>query len=152
MIAMPATPEHLPTAGARSPAAQDSASRAAERERLRLLRAERLARLRNEEASTSCFDALAAPAAVLHFHRSSVPVIAPKPDPAPAPEPACDLDRLPGVGPDLVWALTKAGLSRRADIARLEADDLAVRLGAIGRLAPVEAWIADARAAAAEAG
>lgn len=48
MIAMPATPEPLPTAGTRSPAAQDSTSRAVERERMRLLRAERLARLLNE--------------------------------------------------------------------------------------------------------
>jgi len=87
-------------------------------------------------------------AAVLHFHRPATFVADPTSVAAPAPAaPVCDLDLLPGMGPDLVWALTRAGVTRRADLAKLEAGDLAARLGAIGRLAPVVAWIVAARAA-----
>jgi predicted flap endonuclease-1-like 5' DNA nuclease len=70
---------------------------------------------------------------------------------APAPAPACDLDRLPGAGPGLVLALRRAGLPRLADVAGLAPQELAVRLGPIGRLIPAETWIAAARAAAAPA-
>jgi predicted flap endonuclease-1-like 5' DNA nuclease len=76
----------------------------------------------------------AGPAAVLHFQR-----------PAPAPE--RDLDRLPGAGPGLVRALERAGLRRLADIAPLAPEELAARLGPIGRLVPAQAWIDTARAA-----
>jgi predicted flap endonuclease-1-like 5' DNA nuclease len=76
----------------------------------------------------------AGPAAVLHFQR-----------PAPAPE--RDLDRLPGAGPGLVRALERAGLRRLADIAPLAPEELAARLGPIGRLVPAQAWIDAARAA-----
>jgi predicted flap endonuclease-1-like 5' DNA nuclease len=59
---------------------------------------------------------------------------------------ASELDGLPGVGPGLAWALARAGLVRRADLAALEAAELAARLGPLGRLVPAEAWIAAARA------
>ena len=67
---------------------------------------------------------------------------------APAPAPACDLDRLPGAGPGLVLALRRAGLARLADVAAVAPEELAARLGPIGRLIPAERWIAAARAAA----
>ena len=63
---------------------------------------------------------------------------------APAPAPACDLDRLPGVGPGLVLALRCAGLPRLADVAGLAPQELAVRLGPIGRLAAAHAAAAPA--------
>ena len=78
------------------------------------------------------------PAAVLHFQRPEAPR-------RPAPR---DLDRLPGAGPGLVGALERAGLARLADIAPLAPEELAARLGPIGRLVPAEAWIAAAREAA----
>jgi predicted flap endonuclease-1-like 5' DNA nuclease len=143
------------------------AMRIAERNRLRELRAERLARLQGAAvpaaeagpvrlpASDAAQDALehflralagglaglppepaAPPAAVLHFQR---------PEPSP---PAGDLDRLPGAGPGLIWVLERAGLRSLADLAPLAAEDLAARLGPLGRLVPAETWIAAARAAA----
>ena len=163
-------------------ARQTLATRIAERNRLRALRAERLARLHpgapetvaeavaaaarprpappdRALASDAAQDALehflraltgglaAAPqapppeaAAVLHFQR---------PEPAAAVAP-CDLGRLPGAGPDLVWALQRAGLCRLADLAPLAAEDLAARLGPLGRLVPTETWIAVAQAAGQE--
>ena len=57
------------------------------------------------------------------------------------------LERLPGAGPGLVWALERAGLGTLADIAALAPETLADRLGPIGRLVPAGAWIAAARAA-----
>lgn len=83
------------------------------------------------------------------------------PEPAPASSPeelealasaleaACDLDRLPGAGPGLVWALRRAGLRRLDDLAGLEPGDLAERLGPVGLLVPLERWIGVARAQAA---
>ena len=62
--------------------------------------------------------------------------------------PASDLDRLPGVGPGLVWALERAGLRRLADLAPLAPAELAARLGPLGRLVPAARWIATARTAA----
>lgn len=64
-----------------------------------------------------------------------------------AAPPAGDLDRLPGVGPGLVWALERAGLRRLADLAPLAPAELAARLGPLGRLVPAERWIAAAREA-----
>jgi predicted flap endonuclease-1-like 5' DNA nuclease len=79
------------------------------------------------------------PGALLRFER-------PEPEPAPDPEPG-DLDRLTGAGPGLIWALERAGIRRLADLAPLGPEDLAARLGPIGRLVPAEAWLATARAA-----
>lgn len=64
----------------------------------------------------------------------------------PAPLPACDLDRLPGAGPGLVWALRRAGLRCLAEVARLDEAELATRLGPLGRLVPAATWIATAQA------
>lgn len=84
-----------------------------------------------------------------------------EPEPAPASSPealealasaleaACDLDRLPGAGPGLVWALRRAGLRRLDDLAGMEPGDLAERLGPVGLLVPLERWIGVARAQAA---
>ncbi len=141
---------------------QTLAMRLAERERQRAVRAERLARLR--QAPPAADDAEAAleeflraltggrdagagrrppapePAAVLHFQRPEAPA-EPEPDTG-------DLDRLPGAGPGLVAALRRAGLARLADIAPLAPEELAARLGPIGRLVPAAAWVAAARDAA----
>jgi predicted flap endonuclease-1-like 5' DNA nuclease len=68
---------------------------------------------------------------------------------ATALEAACDLDRLPGAGPGLVWALRRAGLRRLDDLAGLEPEDLAERLGPVGLLVPLERWIGVARDGAA---
>lgn len=67
---------------------------------------------------------------------------APGPDPSPA---ASDLERLEGVGPGLLWALRRAGIAALADLASLEPEGLAARLGPLGRLVPARAWIATAR-------
>lgn len=135
-----------------------AAERVAEHDRLRALRAERLARLRSgapaaraeaeaalreflkallpDEAPAAETDAPAIPpAAVLPFQR-----------PAAAP---CDLDVLPGAGPGLVWALRRAGVTSLAAVAALEPADLARRLGPVGHLVPASAWIEAARSAAA---
>jgi len=66
----------------------------------------------------------------------------------PASRAPGDLDRLPGVGPGLIWALERAGLFRLADLAPLSPAELAARLGPLGRLIPAERWIASAREAA----
>jgi len=60
---------------------------------------------------------------------------------------ACDLGTLDGAGPGLVWALRRAGLASLADVAVLEPEALAARLGPLGRLVPARAWIEAARAA-----
>ena len=58
-----------------------------------------------------------------------------------------DLESLPGVGPNLVWALEEAGIGCLADLVPLAPAELARRLGPIGRLVPAAGWIAAARAA-----
>lgn len=162
------------TKGELDPARPTLAARLAERSRQRALRAERLARLRppahagashpaDDEAETALQEFLRAltgdlpparpvatePAEVLSFQRPE----------RPAPEPvlgalqalapsASDLERLPGVGPNLVWALEQAGIGCLADLAPLTPDALADRLGPIGRLVPAAGWIAAAKAAA----
>ena len=142
----------------------DPASRLAERNRLRELRAARLARLRAPASGGADADADAAlteflraltggpvpepvpesgpapePGAVLHFQRPGRP--------EGPPEPAGDLGRLPGAGPGLIWALERAGLRSLADLAPLGAEELAARLGPIGRLVPARSWIDAAREA-----
>jgi predicted flap endonuclease-1-like 5' DNA nuclease len=131
------------------------ATRLAERNRQRALRAERLARLRGAPPTDD------AEAALEEFLRALTGSAPPAPAPEPEPgavlpftgrpergrEPETDLGRLPGAGPGLVWALERAGLHRLADLAPLEPGELAARLGPIGRLVPTESWIAAARAA-----
>ena len=141
----------------------ETPDRLAERNRLRELRAARLARLRpapGEDAAAD--DAGAALEEFLRALTGASPAPAPGPEgrPAPAavlsfqrperpePMPGSDLDRLPGAGPGLIWALGRAGIGCLADLAPLEASELAARLGPIGRLLPVQAWIDAARAAA----
>jgi predicted flap endonuclease-1-like 5' DNA nuclease len=68
--------------------------------------------------------------------------------PFPAREAPCDLERLEGVGPGLLWLLRRAGIAALADLAALEPEALATRLGPVGRLVPARAWIAAARGAA----
>ena len=130
------------------------ASRLAERNRQRALRAERLARLRPPASED-------AEAALEDFLRALTGKVAPAAEPSPTDsgaerqhragqrEPATDLARLPGAGPGLIWALERAGVMSLAALAALEAQDLAARLGPIGRLVPAEAWIATAREATA---
>ena len=65
--------------------------------------------------------------------------------PAAAEVEPCDLERLAGVGPGLVWALRRAGIRDLDALAALEPAALAARLGPIGRLVPAAAWIATAR-------
>ncbi|HVH02793.1 MAG TPA: hypothetical protein VM891_07620 [Amaricoccus sp.] len=57
-----------------------------------------------------------------------------------------DLESLPGVGPNLVWALEQAGIGCLADLVPLAPAELAHRLGPLGRLVPAASWIAAARA------
>jgi hypothetical protein len=121
------------------------ATRLAERNRLRELRAARLARLRAPDARSD-------DSALEEFLRA---LTGDPPPPSPPAEPGAvlsfqrpsDLDRLPGAGPGLVWALERAGIRRLADLAPLDPDALAARLGPIGRLVPAQAWIETARAA-----
>jgi predicted flap endonuclease-1-like 5' DNA nuclease len=95
-----------------------------------------------------------APTAVLPFERRVAPgtageVAGETIDAAPPPEVAgdCDLAGLDGVGPGLIWALRRAGLMSRADVAALEPEALSARLGPLGRLVPARAWVAAAREA-----
>lgn len=90
------------------------------------------------------------PGAILHFQRPDRPAER-EPRPAEWPVPAAEaegLERLPGAGPGLRWTLERAGLRSLAEVAALDPEELACRLGPIGRLVPVRAWIAAARAAA----
>lgn len=158
-----AAPDAVPDAVPGAAPRQTLAMRLAERNRQRELRAERLARLRPPPAPAGA----AAPddgTALEGFLQALTGTLPPLPEGPPVepgellpfqrPEPAAaaspppsDLDRLPGVGPGLIWALERAGLHRLADIAPLEPPELAVRLGPLGRLVPAARWIAAARAA-----
>ena len=70
------------------------------------------------------------------------------PSPMPSLMPAITgLEQLPGAGPGLVWALGRAGVGSLGDLAALDPEALAERLGPIGRLVPAARWIAAARAA-----
>ena len=95
--------------------------------------------------------AAAAPAAaVLPFLRAPARSAAREADPSASPAPPAapgDLDRLPGVGPGLVWALEQAGIARLADLAASAPAPLADRLGPIGGLIDLPDWIAFARSA-----
>jgi predicted flap endonuclease-1-like 5' DNA nuclease len=87
-----------------------------------------------------------APTAVLPFERRAVEAaVVAAPPPGAAGD--CDLATLDGAGPGLVWALRRAGLATLADVAALEPEALAARLGPLGRLVPARAWVEAARAA-----
>jgi len=148
------------------------AARLAERSRQRALRAERLARLRPPTGAVTPADE--AEAALQEFLRALTGDLPPPAAPAPPPPPAAaavltfqrpataggsgtsaetgaetgisDLESLPGVGPNLVWALERAGIGCLADLVPLAPAELVRRLGPIGRLVPAAGWIAAARA------
>lgn len=80
--------------------------------------------------------ATAPPGAVLPFQR---------PPAAEGRAAPCDLGRLQGAGPGLVWALRRAGIPDLAGLAALEPEELAARLGSLGRLVPARAWVNAAR-------
>lgn len=90
------------------------------------------------------------PAAVLRFQRPPESG-APGPNAGlmgmtePRAAPICDLHRLEGAGPGLIWALQRAGIACLAELAALEARDLSARLGALGGLIPAQDWIEAAR-------
>lgn len=92
----------------------------------------------------------AAVAAVLPFQRAArlaptqVRASGDPEDPRSAAAPG-DLDRLPGAGPGLVWALEQAGIARLADLAACAPAPLADRLGPLGGLVDLPDWIAFAR-------
>jgi hypothetical protein len=162
--------------------AQDTARRTlalriAQRNRLREMRAERLARLRppvlpapaaaTTPAEAEAADAAAALEEFLRALTGEAPAFVPAPAPPSTPgavlhfqrpgpsapvavPPAaapCDLGQLPGAGPGLVGALRRAGLADLAALAPLSPGDLVARLGPLGRLVPAAAWIAVARSA-----
>lgn len=52
-----------------------------------------------------------------------------------------DLFRLPGAGAGLVWMLIRCGIQSLDDLARADADELAGKLGVIGRILNLEPWI-----------
>jgi len=92
------------------------------------------------------------PAAVLHFQRpgadaadamSGTPGFAE----ATGGQPASDLALLPGMGPSLLWAFRRAGITSLDGLAGLDEPGLVARLGPLGRLVPAAAWLARARAA-----
>jgi predicted flap endonuclease-1-like 5' DNA nuclease len=170
-------PDDLPPGGGRTApgadpeaaapgARQTLAMRLAARNHQRALRAERLARLRapagtpaGTPSQAGQEEAADAAGELEEFLRTLTADLPPLPEGPPiepgelvpfqrpeAPPPG-DLDRLPGVGPGLVWALERAGLRRLADIAPLAPAELAERLGALGRLVPADRWIAAAREA-----
>lgn len=85
------------------------------------------------------------PNGVMRFdgaEKSEPPVEAPA-----AAFPVCDLDRLTGAGPGLIWALQRTGIGSLGDMATLDPADLIDRLGILGRMIPAETWIRTARAA-----
>lgn len=141
------TPAPAPAAVAPPPASAAPASGPA---RVPLITSERDAAAALEEFLRSLTQGLggeaapaSAPAAgeVVAFHRPAEPASR-----AAAPEPAgSDLERLEGVGPGLLWALRRAGIAALADLASLEPEGLAARLGPLGQLVPARAWIATAR-------
>lgn len=105
------------------------------------------------DAETPSPAGLAAPATSSEIEAVS-PEVAPPPITAevgaahrhpPAGAAGCDLDRLPGAGPGLVWMLRQAGVRDLGDLAQADADALAGQLGLVGRLIDIGAWIAQAR-------
>lgn len=57
-----------------------------------------------------------------------------------------DLASLPGVGGGMVWRLNQLGVRTVDDLSQQNAADLKARLGGVGSLVPVQAWIDQANA------
>lgn len=56
-------------------------------------------------------------------------------------DPARSLFLLPGAGPGLVWMLGQVGIETLDDLSRADAKVLSARLGIVGQILNVEAWI-----------
>lgn len=82
---------------------------------------------------------------VLPFERPAAEIVEP-PARIPEVEKTCDLGRLAGTGPGLIWALRRGGVHDLETLAEMTEEDLVARLGPLGRLVPARAWIATARA------
>lgn len=89
--------------------------------------------------------AVQVPAEVLRFQRPGPEAVDEGGYIEPLAAPVCDLDRLRGAGPGLIWALQRTGIACLDDLARLEPAALVTRLGALGRLVPAATWIETAR-------
>ena len=61
-----------------------------------------------------------------------------------------DLLLLPGAGDGLVWMLGQCGINTLAELARADADELTERMGLVGQMLDLHAWIAFAGAATEE--
>ncbi|MDX8348476.1 hypothetical protein SLH49_10805 [Cognatiyoonia sp. IB215446] len=57
-----------------------------------------------------------------------------------------DLAALPGAGVGLIWMMEQCEISTLQDLARQNADELALRLGVVGEIIDVGQWIAFAQA------
>jgi predicted flap endonuclease-1-like 5' DNA nuclease len=55
---------------------------------------------------------------------------------------ASDLHALPGAGSGLVWMLEQCGIRSMADLSGADAADLAARMGLVGQMLDLDAWIA----------
>jgi len=83
---------------------------------------------------------------------------APEPEEAPAPDAttaaeaaaqisaSADISALKGVGGGMVWRLHQLGVSSIGELSQQDADTLKARLGGVGNLVPVQAWIDQANA------
>ncbi|WP_157791985.1 hypothetical protein [Pseudorhodobacter sp. MZDSW-24AT] len=60
-------------------------------------------------------------------------------------DPARSLFLLPGAGPGLVWMLGQVGIKTLDDLSRADAKVLSARLGIVGQILNVEAWISFAQ-------
>ena len=56
---------------------------------------------------------------------------------------------LPGIGPGLVWRLEQSGYKTLEDVASARTEDLATKLGAVGKLVKIDRWIDFAKQATA---
>jgi predicted flap endonuclease-1-like 5' DNA nuclease len=129
-------------------------------------RAERLARLGRRRPGAGQTGADNPEAALESFIAALAGAVAPGPERAPRAEilpfarspektpggpletttTGSGLDRLPGAGPGLAAALVQAGIPDLAALAAATPEDLGPRLGPLGRLINLAAWIDFARA------
>ena len=71
-------------------------------------------------------------------------------DPAHQVPQESDLVLLPGAGDGLVWMLGQCGINTLVELARADADELTERMGLVGQMLDLQAWIAFARASTEE--